>query len=146
VDEISTDEQEMAAEEEELEADEEFEFVDKMLLILVPSITAQSLKVWGATPSERYPTPGIYESPSMFCTTIVVINQLPPDPSTLWLRLLGRERIQRSAIQELLRLEASYPLRGLVVQQLLQWHQLLLSQKMGKESSQLMQVLSTILE
>jgi hypothetical protein len=146
VNEIPVDKQEREAEGEELDSDEGFEPVDKTLLILVPSIADQGLEGWGAKPSKRSDIPGIYDSPLAFCTTIVAINQLPPDPSTLWLRLLGRGRIQRSAIQELLSLEASHPLRGRIVRQLQQWYQLLLGKQMGQESKLLMQLLSTIQE
>jgi hypothetical protein len=136
-------------EEEEVEYNDEDEEeyepepIDKTLLIIVPSIVPEQLEEWGAHPSQRN-IPGIYDFPSAFCTTVVVINELPQDSSTLWLRLLGRGQIQRAAIQELMSLEAHYPLRALAMQQLQQWHQLLLDGQMGQESKPLMQLLQQV--
>lgn len=119
------------------------ELVDKILLIIVPSITEKQLKGWGAKASARM-IPGIYDSPPAFCTTIVATSELPQNSSTLWLRLLGRGRTQRSAIQELMHLEADYPLRSVALQQLQQWYQLLSQGQRGKEIAPLMQLLSQI--
>jgi hypothetical protein len=136
-------------EEEEVEyndaddEEDEPEPIDKTLLIIVPSIVSKQLEEWGANPSQRN-IPGIYDFPRSFCTTVVVINELPQDSSTLWLRLLGRGQIQRTAIQELMSLEANYPLRAPALQQLRQWHQLLINQQMGQESKPLMQLLQQV--
>jgi hypothetical protein len=119
------------------------EAINKSLLIIVPSITSKQLNGWTAEPSSRN-IPGIYDLPSAFCTTIVAIGELPSNPDTLWLRLLGRGLTQRSAIQELMHLESDLLLRTVVLQQLKQWEQMLLQGRMGTESKHLMQVLSQI--
>lgn len=49
---------------------------------------------------------------------IVAINQLPEIPSTLWIRLLGRGKVQQRAIDELLALPPNYPFRGHALEQL----------------------------
>lgn len=125
------------------EDEDEGEAIDKSLLIVVPSITPQQLNGWTAEPSNRN-IPGIYDLPPAFCTTIVAIAELPSNPDTLWLRLLGRGLTQRQAIVELMHLKSDYPFRTVVLQQFKQWEQLLLQGRMGKESKHLMQVLSQI--
>ena len=55
--------------------------------------------------------PGIYFLPSPDHTAIVVIHQLPKTLETLWLRLLGRDRVQADAIAELLALPMDHPYR-----------------------------------
>jgi hypothetical protein len=53
--------------------------------------------------------PGIYFLPNPDHTAIVVIHQLPKTLDTLWLRLLGRDRVQADAIEELLALPPDHP-------------------------------------
>ncbi|MGB8699949.1 MAG: hypothetical protein WCD18_11080 [Thermosynechococcaceae cyanobacterium] len=119
------------------------EIVDKILLIIVPSIQSKQLTGWGMKPSARNIS-GVYELPPAFCTTIVVTNELPKNEYTLWLRILGRGPNQRAAIQELMRLDTNYHKRELILTVLKQWHQILLEGNLGKESKYFMQVLSSI--
>jgi hypothetical protein len=53
--------------------------------------------------------PGIYFLPNPDHTAIVVIHELPRTLETLWLRLLGRDRVQADAITELLALPPDHP-------------------------------------
>ncbi len=53
---------------------------------------------------------------------VVVVNQLPVTPETLWLRLLGRGTTLEVAIQELLALPNDSPLRQKVVEVLAEYH------------------------
>ncbi len=115
--------------------------VDKILLIIVPSIAPQHLEGFGAKPS-AINIPGIYELAPIFCTTIVVTSELPQDASTLWLRVLGRGRTQRAAIMELQTLDVNHPHCAVVRQQLRQWYQLLSEGQILKECKQLMQTLA----
>jgi hypothetical protein len=48
-------------------------------------------------------------------TGLIVINQLPSTPETLWLRLLGKQKIRAKAIQELIALPADNVLRNPVL-------------------------------
>jgi hypothetical protein len=54
---------------------------------------------------------GIYFRPECDRSAVVVVHQLPPTPETLWLRLLGRGKVQQQAIAELLALPPNYPYR-----------------------------------
>ncbi|MCL1473012.1 hypothetical protein [Argonema antarcticum] len=60
------------------------------------------LENWGA---------GIYFLADYLRTAIVVIHQLPKTEATLWLRLLGREKVQEEAIDEL-QVLSTHPLRS----------------------------------
>ncbi len=54
---------------------------------------------------------GIYFLPKNDFTRIVVVYQLPVTLDTLWVRLLGKDSVQRVAIKELLALRDDYPYR-----------------------------------
>jgi hypothetical protein len=123
--------------------DIESEPMEKRLLMIVPSITPKHLNHFGFSPSQKCIS-GIYSSLPAFCTTIVVVNQLPQEESTLWVRLLGRRSTQQSAIDELLQLNVSHPLRSIAIEQLRLWYQLLRAGKIGRESSQLIESLSKV--
>jgi hypothetical protein len=45
-------------------------------------------------------------------TAIIAIHQLPAIPETLWLRMLGKGRVQQRAINELMALPVENPLRA----------------------------------
>jgi hypothetical protein len=81
------------------------------LWILTPTASEELFQGLGAkerTDEER----GIYFLPPAFLTGLVVIDQLPQTQKTLWLRLLGRGRVQHQAIEELAALPAHHPLRS----------------------------------
>jgi hypothetical protein len=141
VDEESVQEEEL----DDFEDDEGYEEepIKKALFIITPSIDPQIHMGFGAE-SSKLKIPGVYETPSGLGTTIVVTRELPCNASTLWLRLLGRGHIQRSAIQELMNLEVSNPHRTVALEQLQQWHNLLVSGHMGRESKYLMQALANL--
>ncbi len=90
------------------------------LWILTPSASANTLNGFGAKPKPPWPS-GIYHFRVHFKTTIIVINQLPKTPETLWLRLLGKGKVQGEAISELLALPKNEPLRSTALQLLANW-------------------------
>lgn len=59
-----------------------------------------TLKKAGGRRAANWPR-GVYALPPILATSIVVLNELPEDRSTLFLRLLGRGRTQRRALAEL---------------------------------------------
>lgn len=59
---------------------------------------------------------GIYFFPEHWKGAIVVIHQLPRTPETLWLRMLGKGRVQQQAIDELATLPENDPLRVVVLE------------------------------
>ncbi|MEG3882131.1 hypothetical protein QT972_32740 [Microcoleus sp. herbarium7] len=54
---------------------------------------------------------GIYFFPEHWQGAIVVIHQLPETPETLWLRILGKGKVQQRAISQLSTLATDDPLR-----------------------------------
>jgi len=82
------------------------------LWILSPTVSETILNGFNA---EQNPTNwpfGVYFLGEYLKTGIVVINQLPSTEETLWLRLLGRENVQKQAINEIGTLPVNHPLRS----------------------------------
>jgi predicted transposase/invertase (TIGR01784 family) len=77
---------------------------------LTPTASKRLLEGFSATLHGGW-TDGIYFLPEHCLTALVVINQLPATTATLWLRLMGRGRVQTQAISELLALPANYPFK-----------------------------------
>ncbi|GAB1542328.1 hypothetical protein NUACC21_50020 [Scytonema sp. NUACC21] len=78
------------------------------LWILTPTASAKILPSFNVTQQAEW-LPGIYFLADALRTAIVAIHQLPPTPETLWLRLLGRGRVQEQAIIELQGLPGDNP-------------------------------------
>jgi predicted transposase YdaD len=64
---------------------------------------------------------GIYFLADSIRAAIIVINQLPETPETLWLRLLGKDSMQRQAIDELIALSRENPFRSRALELLASW-------------------------
>ncbi len=64
---------------------------------------------------------GVYFLPPLQRTAIIVINQLPVNFHTLWLRLLGKGKTQNQAVRELLELPIGNNYRQNVIELLLSW-------------------------
>jgi predicted transposase YdaD len=58
---------------------------------------------------------GVYLMSDHLKTGIIVLHQLPKTPETLWLRILGKGRVQEQAIQEVAALPAQHPQRDNVL-------------------------------
>jgi hypothetical protein len=80
------------------------------LWILTPTLSDNILTSLGATlDADR--GEGVYLLPSAQKTGIVVIHRLPRIPETLWFRILGKEGVQRRAIEEVAQLPNGHPYR-----------------------------------
>jgi hypothetical protein len=64
---------------------------------------------------------GFYRFPKGFSGAIVVVDELPVVPETLWMRLLGKGRTQADAIEELILLPDSDPKRTNVLNLMSSW-------------------------
>jgi hypothetical protein len=82
-----------------------------MLWILTPTLAAATLKSFGAITNVEDWGNGVYLFPPGQKTGIVVIHQLPETPDTLWLRILGKRKVQQRAIAEINRLDLNSPYR-----------------------------------
>jgi len=81
------------------------------LWILTPTTSEDILNGFGAKESTDEET-GIYFMPPALLTGLIVIDKLPHNNKTLWLRLLGRGRVRYQAILELVALPADHFLRS----------------------------------
>jgi len=90
------------------------------LWILTPTASKQLLAQFGAQPDQHWPS-GIYLLPSGLRGGIGVIHQLAGGGDTLWLRLLGRGRVQQGAIEEVMAMGSEDPERLRVLELLGNW-------------------------
>ena len=72
-----------------------------VLWILTPTISQTMLEEASAVSDANNWLEGVYSLRELFRTKIVAIHQLPQTPETLWLRMLGKGRVQREVISEL---------------------------------------------
>jgi Domain of unknown function (DUF4351) len=91
------------------------------LWVLVPTLSAVLKKASGVVYKPQS-APGIYHFPNpMIQAVIISIRDLPTTPEYLWLRILGRNRTQASAIEEVLSLSRDDPRRASVLRMLFAW-------------------------
>ena len=90
------------------------------LWILTPSASSKTLDGFGASPQPSWPK-GVYHFHVHLKSKIIVLNQLPKTSETLWLRLLGKGKVQGQAISEILALPKDEPLRSIALQLLANW-------------------------
>jgi flagellar biosynthesis/type III secretory pathway protein FliH len=81
------------------------------LWILVPTASKALIDGFNAKPDTENWMQGIYFLGESLRTAIVVIHQLPETPETLWLRILGKGKVQQRAISQLSALATDDPLR-----------------------------------
>ncbi len=79
------------------------------LWILTPTLSLNKLDYFGAQLQPESWGMGMYFLAAGLHTGIIVIHQLPVTRETLWLRILGRERVQENAIEELKNLPDNHP-------------------------------------
>ncbi|TAG92003.1 MAG: flagellar assembly protein H [Oscillatoriales cyanobacterium] len=81
------------------------------LWILTPTASKSLVSGFGGIPNLSNWLEGIYFFPEHWQGAIVVIHQLPETPETLWLRILGKGKVQQRAISQLSALATDDPLR-----------------------------------
>jgi hypothetical protein len=86
-----------------------------MLWILTPTLSAPILEGFRAKLDLENWGEGVYVMPAHLKTGIIVLHQLPKTSETLWLRILGKGRVQEQAIQEVAALPAQHPQRDNVL-------------------------------
>ncbi|MEA5549467.1 DUF4351 domain-containing protein [Anabaena cylindrica UHCC 0172] len=85
------------------------------LWILTPTTSKNIISGFGGQQKLDWGT-GVYFLPKHFATAIVAIHQLPPTLDTLWLRILGRGRVQRQAIDEVAALPSNHPFQKVTLE------------------------------
>ena len=86
------------------------------LWILSPTASKSILDSFGAKLELANFGEGVYRLAPALRTTIVAIHQLPRTPETLWLRLLGKGNVQKSAIAEFKALPDTVPFKDKVLE------------------------------
>ncbi len=86
-----------------------------ILWIITPTISDKILEDFGGIPNEEWIN-GVYFLPKGFMTRIIAVHQLPVNPETLWLRILGKGKVQTTAIEELKSLPENFPHRDIVLE------------------------------
>ena len=71
------------------------------LWIFTPTASLNILSGFNASLDQNQWGEGVYFLGKSFKTAIIVIHQLPSTPETLFLRILGRGKVQRQAVEEL---------------------------------------------
>ncbi|MEO1134358.1 MAG: flagellar assembly protein H [Cyanobacteria bacterium J06639_1] len=94
--------------------------VEPRLWILTPTASRPFLAKLGARPIPNWPE-GAYLSVPAMRASIIAIHQLPHTPETVWLRLLGKGKVQRQAIEELVALPRTTPWRASALRMLASW-------------------------
>ncbi|MEG3844802.1 flagellar assembly protein H [Microcoleus sp. herbarium14] len=84
--------------------------------ILKPTASKALVEGFGGIPNPENWIEGIYFFPKHWRGAIVVIHQLPEIPETLWLRILGKGKVQQRAIGELGALATDDPLRMIALE------------------------------
>jgi hypothetical protein len=88
-----------------------FRFDDRPFLwIISPTLSKRMQKKYGMSQNAAWGE-GIYFLPEGDRAAVIAVHQLPETSETLWLRLLGRDQVQKRAIVELLSLPKNHPYR-----------------------------------
>jgi Domain of unknown function (DUF4351) len=85
------------------------------LWIITPTLSAQKLQNLRAEVNLDICERGVYLLPPTLRTGIVVVHQLPANADTVWLRLMGRDKVQAVAAQEIAAMSPNNPYRGSVL-------------------------------
>ena len=117
------------------------------LWILSPTASEEFLEGFGAESDEDKWARGVHFFDKSWRGAVVAIHQLPVTPETLWLRLLGKGRVQQRAIEEVQALDLNNPLRGKAIDLLANLKTTLeLNQNLDVEDRDLVMQLSPIYE
>jgi hypothetical protein len=113
------------------------------LWILAATASKPLIQRLRVEPDPHWPLGVYFDSASRM--GFVVINQLPVNQDTLWIRLLGRGKTQQQAIETVLEMGPNTPHRGDVLQLLVTWKICLeVTGNLEQEEADLMATLSQV--
>ncbi len=113
--------------------------------IITPTLAAHKLAIFGAQADEARWGSGIYLLPPGIQTGIIVVHQLPITPATLLLRLMGRGRVQQTAMAEVAALPTNHPARQSLLDLLISYRmELAAKQNAEPEEQELVMQLSPL--
>jgi hypothetical protein len=116
-----------------------------ILWLLTPTISKKNISEFNANSDAKNWLEGVYSLGEGLRTKIVAIHQLPKTPETLWLRVLGKGRVQREAISELRELSDENQISSTVLELVYNLlTRLEASQELDREDRELIMELSPI--
>jgi hypothetical protein len=92
-----------------------------VLWILTPTFSARMIQDFGTQSDESNWLKGVYFLAKCLKAGIVAIHQLPVNEDTLWVRVLGKGRTQKRAVEELVELPERNPFRENLLEILANW-------------------------
>ena len=118
-----------------------------ILWIICPTFSESLIKSCSAVTDEENYAKGVYLLPDVLKARIIAVHKLPKTPETLWLRILGRGKVQQQAIQELKSLSEDNGIRDNALELVYEMLSLLEArekQELDREDKELIMQLSTI--
>jgi Domain of unknown function (DUF4351) len=113
--------------------------------IITPTLAANKLETFSAVADEDTWGKGIYLLPKGLQTGIIIIHQLPVTPETMLFRLMGKGRVQQTAMAEVAQLPADDPNRKSLLDLLVSYRmELLAKQDVEPEEQELIMQLSPL--
>ncbi len=88
------------------------------LWIISTTASENLLNGFGATLDSESNCTGVYSLHEYLKALFVAVNQLPVTHETLWLRVLGKGRVQKQAVDELLALPDTHPYKEITLRML----------------------------
>ncbi|MCY7407512.1 MAG: DUF4351 domain-containing protein [Alkalinema sp. CAN_BIN05] len=132
--------QELNREKEALDVPQAF------MWIITPTIAAHKLEKFHALSDETTWGSGIHLLPEVFQMGIIVVHQLPSTAETLWFRLMGKGKVQQTAMAEIAALPPDHPYRNNALDLLLSYRvELEAKQNIEPEEQALIMQLSPLL-
>lgn len=114
--------------------------------IITPTIAAHKLEKFHAVSNEITWGSGLYLLPEGLQTGIIVVHQLPAIVETLWFRLMGKGKVQQTAMSEISALPSNHPYRNNALDLLLSYRvELEAKQNIEPEEQALIMQLSPLL-
>ena len=125
---------------------EQSEVPQAFMWIITPTLAAHKLDKFHAINDETTWGKGIYLLPEVLQTGIIVVHQLPNIPETLWFRLMGKGKVQQTAMAEIAALPTNHPYRSNALDLLLSYRvELEAKQNIEPEEQALIMQLSPLL-
>jgi len=91
-----------------------------LVWVVAPTLSQRFVERFNAVGHAGWPA-GVYFLGEGLRTVLVAVHQLPEVPETLWLRVLGKGRVQGQAVREVLALSQTLPERAQVLRLIKNW-------------------------
>lgn len=131
---------------QELNREQQSHGTQAFMWIITPTLAPHKLDIFHAVSDETTWGPGLYLLPEGLQTGIIVVHQLPTIAETLWFRLMGKGKVQQTAMAEITALPTNHPYRSNALDLLLSYKvELEAKQNIEPEERELIMQLSPLL-